>query len=289
MLSKTGGTGAHFHIGPDRIARAGLNSFYAKYGMRFPKYAPGGNIEDIKKDMSEQYSKGSKKLEKLSKELSVIPESGERISQRIIDLLNSTPVKTTSQDILHDPNIRGAYNKITGDVIVKEDAGRGTIIHELAHATDSTLQEKRIKQIKNIFGNNIYKYKDQAPSEYLDSEEEIYARFKDTCDRLGIDLSKDYTDEELDKILLKASKGKTHRYLLEDQSGNKIVKTIQVDEDGNTTSTPTPVGAKLLETSTSQVFEDDKDFLNRYNPRFIKTMIKELVSIDSNKDNKLRV
>ena len=289
MLSKTGGTGAHFHIGPDRIARAGLNSFYAKYGMRFPKYTPGGNIEGIKKDMSEQYSKGSKKLEKLSKEVSIIPKSGEKISQKIIDMIASTPVETTNEDILHDPNIRGAYNKITGEVIVKEDAGRGTIIHELSHATDSTLQQRRISQLKQLFGNSMYKYDDQAPSEYLDSEEEIYARFKDTCDRLGIDLSKEYTDKEIDKILLKASKGKTYRYLLEDSEGNKIVKTINVDEDGNTTSTPSPSGAKIVETSTSQVFEDDKNFLNRYSPRFIKTMIKELVTTDSINDTEAKV
>jgi hypothetical protein len=84
-------------------------------------------------------------------------------------------------------------------------------------------------------GSSIYKYGDQATSEYLDSEEEIYARLKDTCGRLGIDLSKEYTDDEIEKILLKASNGKTYRYLLEDKDGNRSIQTITLDENGKAT------------------------------------------------------
>lgn len=285
MLSKTGGTGAHFHIGPDKIARAGLDAFYAKNGMRLPRYYPGGNLEDIKKEVTDQYRRGSKKLGKLSEELNIFPKSGERISQKIVDLLDGTDISTTTANILYDPNINGAYNQITGDIVVKEDAGRGTVVHELAHASKPELQVERIGQLKRLLGSSIYKYGDQAPSEYLDSEEEIYARLKDTCDRLGIDLSKEYTDDEIEKILLKASKGKTYRYLLEDKDGNRSIQTITLDENGKATSTPSPKGAKIIESSSSQVFENDKNFLNRYSPRFIKSMIKDLVSTDKDIKN----
>lgn len=286
-LSKSKGTGYHFHIGPDQLAIKGLNAFYGKNGMRFPKYRPGGNISEIKKDVTTQYQNGAKKLEKLSNELEIFPKTGEKISKKIVDTLNNTDIYTTDQDILLDPSIQGVYNKISGNITIKENSGRGTVVHELAHASKPELQKKRIRQLKDLYGKNIYKYSDQTPSEYLDSEGEIYARFKDVCDKLGIDLSKDYTDEEIDKIFLKASDGKTYRYLMKDKDGNKVIKTIHMDRDGNVKSTPTPKGATLIESSVSQVFDDDNNFLNRYNQRFIKTLIKELVSTDD-MDSSLR-
>lgn len=285
---KTGATGPHLHIGPDTWAWQNHAEFYnpnmALYGQK------GVKIPEIKKEMADQYTKGAWKLEKLSNELSIFPKSGSVLSQAIVDRLNNTNVAYPSSDIDGDPNIAGMYNKLTGDVVVREDAGRNTIVHELAHASNPELQKARIAQLKKLYGNQLYKHKGQAPSDYLDSEGEIYARLKATCDSLGIDLSKDYTDEELDKIFLKASKGKTYRYLLEGGDGSRTVKTIEVDEDGNATSnTPTPRGAKIVEQSVSQVFEGDDNMLNRYNPRFIKTLIKELVSVDPKKDNTRRV
>ena len=61
--------------------------------MRFPKYAPGGNIEDIRKDVTTQYQNGAKKLEKLSNELDREPtveeiakEMGKEKSEVVIAL-----------------------------------------------------------------------------------------------------------------------------------------------------------------------------------------------------------
>lgn len=39
MLKRTGGTGVHYHIGPDQIARTGMNNLLSKYGLEKIAYA----------------------------------------------------------------------------------------------------------------------------------------------------------------------------------------------------------------------------------------------------------
>lgn len=218
-------------------------------------------IERIKKEMSEEYINGSDKLDKLSKTTNPFPKSGIQLSKEIVKKINSTPVEVREQVFFFDPDVVGAYNKKSGEVIVSPRGGEKTVVHELAHATEPKLQEKRIGQLKRLFGKNIYRHADQKPSDYLDSEEEIYARFKAACKDAGIDLSKTYSDKDLDKILLKLSKGKTYRYLLKDESGNRITKTIEVDENGNTTSTdPSLMNYQIVDSTVSQSFDNDREF-----------------------------
>lgn len=46
MQSRTGATGAHWHIGKDKLAISGLQTLLAKSGIKVPSFRSGRKLEN---------------------------------------------------------------------------------------------------------------------------------------------------------------------------------------------------------------------------------------------------
>lgn len=68
-MKKTGATGPHWHIGPDKWALKDFETIFAKFGVKLPKFQIGGAFSDF--DFNNIYSNSSDKIKALQRELGI--------------------------------------------------------------------------------------------------------------------------------------------------------------------------------------------------------------------------
>lgn len=68
-MKKTGATGPHWHIGPDKWALKDFEAIFAKFGAKIPKFQTGGVFSDF--DFNNIYSNSTDKIKALQRELGV--------------------------------------------------------------------------------------------------------------------------------------------------------------------------------------------------------------------------
>lgn len=68
-MKKTGATGPHWHIGPDKWALKDFETIFAKFGVKLPKFQIGGAFSDF--DFNNIYGNSSDKIKALQRELGI--------------------------------------------------------------------------------------------------------------------------------------------------------------------------------------------------------------------------
>lgn len=246
MQSRTGATGAHWHIGKDRLAQSGLQAILsAKHGSKFPIYARTG----IKTPIISQTNSITipnyltsiateipgvgtfNKLFNQTKEYGYIGTAendwfnnwnqtrlntgrfDNQITQEDINRQaanrNSTIVNISTNNTPLDANGAGAYYNSSKHTISSSSLGaepNSTII--LHEAAHASYAIPQEQKIKEILNdvNPKQKYSLGEDESYWDNEKEVYARLMEARKQFNLDPNHTYTEKEIRQLQKEARK-----------------------------------------------------------------------------------
>lgn len=165
-------------------------------------------------------------------------------------------------------NALGAYHKILHKIDLETD-DKNVKVHEVSHSSRPRAQEAKIKQLK---ATRKFLKDGVVPDDYLDSNNEIYARLMSLRKDLKLDPKKRYSISEIRKLIDEHSE-----YKIGIPSDNGDFRIVTTDSNGNVTS---DIGTKenlnYNKAEIHSVTNDKHSILNRYTPMFIEALINDV-------------
>lgn len=165
-------------------------------------------------------------------------------------------------------NALGAYHKILHKIDLETD-DKDVKVHEVSHSSRPRVQEAKIKQLK---ATRKFLKDGVVPDDYLDSNNEIYARLMSLRKDLKLDPKKHYSISEIRKLIDEHSE---HKIGIPSDNGD--FRIVTTDSNGKVKS---DIGTKEnLNYNKAEIHSMTKDkhsILNRYTPMFIESLINDV-------------
>lgn len=162
----------------------------------------------------------------------------------------------------------GVYHKILHKINLNTD-NKDTKIHEVSHASRPKAQEAKIRQLKS---DRQFLKDGVTPNDYLDSDQEIYARLMSLREELKLDPKKRYSISEIRKMIDKKSKFKIG--IPNNKGDFRIVTT---NYDGSVSSDIGPKdNLNYNNAEVHKITTDKHSIFDRYTPIFVESLINEV-------------
>lgn len=165
-------------------------------------------------------------------------------------------------------NALGAYHKILHKIDLETD-DKDVKVHEVAHSSRPRAQEAKIKQLKAA---RKFLKDGVAPDDYLDSNNEIYARLMSLRKDLKLDPKKHYSISEIRKLIEDHSE-----YKIGIPSDNGDFRIVTTDSNSNVIHDMGP--KENLNYNKAEIYSvthDKHSILDRYTPMFIESLINDV-------------
>ena len=227
------------------------------------KRSDGGDLTEAKEFVNDWNSKRSKQIDENLQSIGIpfLEDLYKKSLKRNVDTVELA-------DINMPENALGAYHKILHKIDLETD-DKDVKVHEVSHSSRPRVQEAKIKQLKAA---RKFLKDGVVPDDYLDSNNEIYARLMALRKDLKLDPKKHYSISEIRKLIDEHSE-----YKIGIPSDNGDFRIVTTDSNGNVTH---DIGPKnnldYNKAEIHSVTNDRHSILNRYTPMFIESLINDV-------------